>query len=226
MRLGPAFCLLAVSWIAACSPPPAKQEMALDTEEQKTLYALGAVSARNLRQFSLAPDEVELILAGLRDVLLGQEPRIVPDEYIPKLQAFVRDRTQRAQAAEREESQKFLDEAAKLPGAVAKPSGLVYVEKKKGDGAAPSASNTVKVHYRGTLRDGTEFDSSHKRNAPAVFPLNGVIPCWTEALQLMQVGGTAEIYCPAAIAYGDSGQGELIRPGAALRFEVELLSIE
>jgi len=120
----------------------------------------------------------------------------------------------------------FLAENGAKEGVKTLPSGLQYKVLTDGTGPKPAATDTVTVHYRGKLIDGTEFDSSYKRNEPAVFPLNGVIPCWTEALQLMQVGGTAEIYCPAAIAYGDSGQGPMIHPGAALRFEVELLSIE
>jgi FKBP-type peptidyl-prolyl cis-trans isomerase len=200
-------------------------EPKLDTDEQKTVYALGAASANNLRTLQLNAQETELLLAGIRDVLTGKQPRVNPMELMPKIQEFVQARAERAKAAEADAAKAFLADAAKKPGAAVKDSGLVYLETKKGDGPAPSATDTVKVHYRGTLRDGTEFDSSYKRNEPAEFPLNGVIPCWTEALQLMHVGGKAEIYCPAAIAYGESGQGQLIRPGAALRFEVELLEI-
>jgi FKBP-type peptidyl-prolyl cis-trans isomerase FkpA len=212
---------LGVVPVAACAAEPA-----LDTDDQKTIYALGAASAANLRPFQFTNEEAELLLAGMRDVLMGKEPRVNPQERMTQIQSFVQARSERAQAAEREASKAFLDKAGKQTGALVKPSGLIYVEKKKGDGAAPAATDTVKVHYRGTLHDGTEFDSSHRRNEPAVFPLNGVIPCWTEALQLMNVGGSAEIYCPSSIAYGENGQGQLIRPGAALRFEVELLEIQ
>jgi FKBP-type peptidyl-prolyl cis-trans isomerase FkpA len=223
MRFQAVLCLALASAfpMAACSAEPR-----LDTDEQKTIYALGAASAGNLSAFEFTPEETELMVAGLRDVLLGKKPRVNPQDFMPKIQAFVQARSERAQAAERDAAKAFLERAGKQPGASVKPSGLVYVEKKKGEGAAPAAIDTVKVHYRGTLRDGTEFDSSYKRNEPATFPLNGVIPCWTEALQLMRPGGTAEIYCPAAIAYGETGQGQLIRPGAALRFEVELLEVQ
>ncbi len=97
----------------------------------------------------------------------------------------------------------YLDKAAAQPGAVRTPSGLVYRELRAGSGGSPSASDTVTVNYRGTLVDGTEFDSSYKRNEPAQFPLNQVIPCWTEGLQKMKVGGKAELVCPASIAYGE-----------------------
>ena len=116
--------------------------------------------------------------------------------------------------------------AAKEEGAVVTPSGLVYRSLKDGDGANPTASDTVKVHYRGTFPDGREFDSSYKRNAPAQFPLGGVIKCWTEGVQKMKIGGKAKLTCPAAIAYGERGAGGgLIPPNATLQFEVELLEI-
>ena len=116
--------------------------------------------------------------------------------------------------------------AAKEAGAVVTASGLVYRSLKDGTGAQPaSASDTVKVHYRGTLPNGTEFDSSYKRNAPIDFPLNRVIPCWTEGVQRMKVGGKAKLTCPPGIAYGANGAGGVIPPSATLHFEVELLGI-
>jgi FKBP-type peptidyl-prolyl cis-trans isomerase FkpA len=116
--------------------------------------------------------------------------------------------------------------SAKEDGAVVTASGLVYRSLKDGDGASPTASDTVKVHYRGTFPDGKEFDSSYKRNAPAQFPLGGVIKCWTEGVQKMKVGGKAKLTCPGAIAYGErGGGGGLIPPNATLLFEVELLDI-
>jgi len=118
-----------------------------------------------------------------------------------------------------------LAKAAAEPGAVKTASGLVYKELRPGSGASPGATDTVKVNYRGTLPDGTEFDSSYKRNEPASFPLNRVIPCWTEGVQMMKVGGKAQLTCPAAIAYGDAGSPPVIPGGATLIFEVELLGI-
>jgi FKBP-type peptidyl-prolyl cis-trans isomerase FkpA len=115
--------------------------------------------------------------------------------------------------------------AAKEKGAVVTPSGLVFVSLRDGSGANPTAADTVKVHYRGTLTDGTEFDSSYKRNSPAQFPLSGVIPCWTEGVQRMKVGGKAKLICPPGIAYGSRGAGGAVPPNATLQFEVELLDI-
>lgn len=118
-----------------------------------------------------------------------------------------------------------LASAAAEPGAVVTASGLVFRSMKDGQGPSPAATDVVKVHYRGTFPDGREFDSSYKRNQPASFPLNRVIKCWTEGLQRMQVGGTARLTCPAAIAYGERGSPGAVPPGAVLRFEVELLGI-
>ena len=115
--------------------------------------------------------------------------------------------------------------AAKEPGALVTKSGLVYQSLKDGTGSSPSFTDRVKVHYKGTFTDGKEFDSSYKRNEPTEFALNGVIPCWTEGLQLMKPGGKAKLTCPAAIAYGQRGAGRVIPPNATLVFEVELLGV-
>jgi len=118
-----------------------------------------------------------------------------------------------------------LDHAAAEPGAIRTPSGLVYRELRAGTGETPKATDTVTVNYRGTLTNGTEFDSSYKRNEPAKFPLNQVVPCWTEGLQRMKVGGKSRLVCPASLAYGDRGAPPDIPGGATLIFEVELLAI-
>mgnify|MGYP003948065759 FL=1 len=110
-------------------------------------------------------------------------------------------------------------------GAVVTPSGMIYLALVEGKGATPAATDTVSVNYRGSLPDGREFDSSYKRGKPASFPLNRVIPCWTEGVQRMKVGGKAQLTCPAALAYGERGAGNVIPPNAVLKFEVELLGI-
>jgi FKBP-type peptidyl-prolyl cis-trans isomerase FkpA len=115
--------------------------------------------------------------------------------------------------------------AAKEPGAVVKPSGLVFLSLRDGTGPSPGPTDTVKVNYRGTFPDGKEFDSSYKRGEPIEFPLNGVIKCWTEGVQLMKVGGKAKLTCPPSLAYGERGAGNAVPPNATLLFEVELLGI-
>jgi FKBP-type peptidyl-prolyl cis-trans isomerase FkpA len=122
-------------------------------------------------------------------------------------------------------SQSYLDKAAGQPGAIKTASGMIYRELKPGTGPSPTATDTVKVNYRGTLEDGTEFDSSYKRNEPISFPLNQVIPCWTEGVQKMKVGGKSQLVCPANIAYGEEGRPPVIPGGATLNFEIELLGI-
>lgn len=115
--------------------------------------------------------------------------------------------------------------AAKEAGASVSPSGLVYRSLKDGSGASPAPTDTVKVHYRGRFPGGKEFDSSYSRNEPTEFPLNRVIPCWTEGVQKMKVGGKAKLTCPPAIAYGARGAGGVIPPNATLEFEIELLAV-
>ena len=115
-------------------------------------------------------------------------------------------------------------QASPAPAAAAGPA-LTYKSVREGTGASPAATDSVKVHYRGTLMNGTEFDSSYKRNAPATFPLKRVIPCWTQGVQRMKVGGKAELVCPPELAYGERGAGGTIPPNATLRFEIELLAV-
>ena len=119
----------------------------------------------------------------------------------------------------------FAQSAAKEPGAKVTVSGLVFRSLQDGQGASPAATDKVKVHYRGTFPNGKEFDSSYKRNQAIEFPLNGVIPCWTEGVQLMKIGGKAKLTCPPNIAYGARGAGGVIPPNATLQFEVELIAI-
>ena len=116
--------------------------------------------------------------------------------------------------------------AAAKSAAVTTKSGMVYEPIKEGSGASPAATDTVKVHYRGTFQDGREFDSSYKRGEPTEFPLNRVIPCWTEGVQMMKPGGKARLTCPPAIAYGERGAGGVIPPNTTLNFEVELVSVK
>jgi FKBP-type peptidyl-prolyl cis-trans isomerase FkpA len=126
---------------------------------------------------------------------------------------------------EKKKTDAFLAAAAKEPGAEKSPTGLIYISLKEGDGPTPKPTDRVKVHYEGSLIDGTVFDSSIKRGEPITFPLTGVIKCWTEGLQKMKVGGKAKLVCPSGIAYGDRGHPPQILPGAALVFNVELLEI-
>jgi len=197
----------------------------LKTDDQKTMYALGLAMSRNLASFNLTEAELELVKAGLTDGTLNKEKKVDLDVFGAKIHELAQARAGAAAATEKKTSQAFLDKAAAEKGAKKTASGLVYVELKPGTGAQPKPTDTVKVHYQGTLIDGTVFDSSVQRGEPATFPLNGVIKCWTEGVQLIKVGGKGKLICPSDIAYGDRGQPPKIKPGATLVFEVELLDI-
>lgn len=213
-----ALSLLMASPAAAAGPE-------LKTEEQKTVYAIGLSIAQNLGTFSLTPAEAELVSAGLRDGL-NNAPKVELGTYGPKLKEFSQQRASAAAETEKKASAGFLEKMAKEKGAEKTASGLIFIPVSPGSGASPAATDTVKVHYKGTLRDGSVFDSSVERGQPATFPLNRVISCWTEGVQKLKVGGKAKLACPSAIAYGDRGAPPKIKPGSALLFEVELLAIE
>ena len=200
--------------------PPAPSAM---TEEQKTIFALGQFMGRNLQTFNLTPAELELVKQGLADSITNPKSEMGGEEMMRKVQELARTRTLARAEVEKKKGQEFADKAATEPGATKLPSGLVYTSITEGTGAQPGPMDIVKAHYHGTLSDGTVFDSSVKRGQPLEFSLNGVIPCWTEGVQKMKVGGKAKLVCPAAIAYGDSGRPPTIPGGATLVFEVELL---
>lgn len=224
--------LLAVL-VSGCNKSEPKQEAKVadgtgaQTEEDKTFYALGAAVARSIAPFDLTEAELKQVQAGFADSALKKPLTVNVQDYIPKLQEL--QTTRMAAAAEKEKTagEAYLTKAAGEPGAKKTESGLVYSEIKAGTGPSPAATDTVNVHYHGTLPDGKVFDSSVQRNQPATFQLNGVIPCWTEGVQMMKVGGKSKLVCPSAIAYGDQGTPDgSIKPGSTLVFEVELLGIE
>lgn len=190
----------------------------LKTDDEKTIYALGMSIGRSIKSYDLTPAELEILKKGLTDASTNTRPAVEMEKYAPRLQQLAKGRQDRV-------GKRFLEDAAREKGAVKLPSGIVYKELAAGKGQSPKATDTVRVNYRGTLTNGTEFDSSFKRNAPAEFPLNAVIPCWTEGVQKMKVGGKAQLVCPAKVAYGEQGSPPTIPPNATLVFEIELLGI-
>jgi FKBP-type peptidyl-prolyl cis-trans isomerase FkpA len=198
-------------------PPP------LTTDDEKTVYALGLMMGQSIAPFNLSPAELEIVKRALTDSA-GGKPALELSEWGPKIQPLANSRAAVVAQKQKALSAAYLAKAAAEPGAIKTDSGLVFRELKAGQGASPKATDTVKVHYRGTLVNGTEFDSSYKRNEPAQFPLNGVIKCWTEGVQRMKVGGKAVLVCPSDLAYGEQGRPS-IPGGAALIFEIELLDI-
>jgi FKBP-type peptidyl-prolyl cis-trans isomerase FkpA/FKBP-type peptidyl-prolyl cis-trans isomerase FklB len=196
----------------------------LDSEEKKTLYALGQLVAQNLGGFQLSAEDLKVVQLGIVDGVTGAEAKVEMETYGAKVQGLAQERASRAAETEKAAGAEFLAKKAAEEGAIRKESGLIIKEITPGTGASPAATDKVTVHYHGTLRDGTVFDSSVDRGQPATFGLNQVIRCWTEGVQLIKVGGKSQLTCPSDIAYGDRGRPG-IPPGATLVFEVELLSI-
>jgi FKBP-type peptidyl-prolyl cis-trans isomerase FklB len=224
--------LLAGQVLAADKP-------ALTEQKDKVSYSIGLNIGSGMKREGLELNP-ELVAAGLKDAFTGATPRLTDEQVRETLIAFQKEmmakQMEQAQAQaenakvlgekNRKEGEEFLAANKKKKGIKTLASGVQYEVLTEGKGPKPKASDTVKTHYRGTLIDGTEFDSSYKRNEPAVFPLEGVIPGWTEALQLMPVGSKWRLFLPSDKAYGENGAGEDIGPNSTLIFEVELLAIE
>jgi FKBP-type peptidyl-prolyl cis-trans isomerase FkpA len=196
------------------------------TDDQKTLYALGADLVKRLSVFNLSTEEYEFVKQGMTDAAAGNKLEADPEAYKQNINSLFQTRMQAAAQKQKELAKPYLENAAKEKDAQKMASGLIYRQIKAGTGAQPKASDIVKVHYTGTLIDGKEFDSSVKRGQPVEFPLGQVIPCWTEGVGKMKVGGKAKLVCPSDIAYGDQGRPPIILGGATLVFEVELLDVK
>ncbi len=236
--------LLAVVALAACNqgggtPAAGGGEAAatLTTEDDKTFYALGLAIGKNLVDFKLNDQQMALVKKGLTDQVKGTPPAVDLNTYMPKIsekarvaqQARFEEERKKQESAlgpEKEKGKTYAEASAKEAGAKKTESGLVFRELTPGTGAQPAPTDIVKVHYKGTLIDGTEFDSSYGRGQPATFPLNRVVKCWTEGVGMMKVGSKAKLTCPSDIAYGDMGSPPKIPGGATLVFEVELLEIQ
>jgi len=200
-------------------PSPTK----LETDEQKTLYALGLLLGRNVKPFALKAEELEIVKAGFTDAVTGALPQLELDEFGPKVNQFAQKRVAAAAEEARNQGQVFLENVAQQKDASKTPSGIVIRIITPGTGASPGPTDIVRVHYEGKLINGTVFDSSIQRGQPAEFPLNEVVPCWREAVQKMKKGEKSQIVCPSALAYGERGSPPIIPPGATLSFELELI---
>ncbi|WP_417908483.1 FKBP-type peptidyl-prolyl cis-trans isomerase [Candidatus Electronema sp. PJ] len=207
---------------------PAAAEIKLETESQRFSYALGMDFGTYLKGLGEEFD-LGIIQQGVKDAYTpGSKPLMTAEDASKAQQNFGKRQQEKFMAmlkTNKEAAKKFLEENKSKEGMKTTASGLQYKVSKEGSGPKPASSDTVKVHYRGTLLDGKEFDSSHKRNEPARFRVDQVIPGWTEALQLMSVGSKFELYIPPELAYGDRGAAPVIQPGSLLKFEVELLEI-
>ena len=213
---------------SACSAdkPPAPKAPEVVTDEQKTFYSLGVILSKQIDSFSLTPAELALVQKGFADGVTHAKPVVDPDGYTTKLQSIAQQRFEAAAEKSAKDGAAYLENAAKQAGATKTPSGMVIKHTKEGTGAQPAATDQVKVNYEGRFIDGTVFDSSSKHGGePATFPLNRVIPCWTEGVQTMKVGGKAQLVCPSELAYGQNGQPPNIPPKSTLVFDVELLDV-
>ena len=224
--------IVASIFILMAASAGAQETPTLKTQKEKISYIIGMDIGSNFKRQSIDIDP-DILGRGIKDGLSGAKPLLSEQEAKEVLADF-----EKVMRARQEESRKAIGEKNKKEGEAflaankakegvkTAPSGLQYKVIKPGTGKKPQATDTVTVNYRGTLTDGTEFDSSYRRGKPATFPVSGVIPGWTEALQLMEEGAKWEIVIPSKLAYGEQGAGQMIGPNATLIFEVELISIQ
>jgi FKBP-type peptidyl-prolyl cis-trans isomerase FkpA/FKBP-type peptidyl-prolyl cis-trans isomerase FklB len=202
-----------------------RREPTLETEDQEAAYGVGLRLAGSLNGREFSEQELEYVALGLADGVLGREPKVDPEAIRAKVNTLLAVRASAAAEKEKQLGDAFCEEQAQQEGARRLESGAVYIELEPGDGASPEPGDTVTVHYHGTLRDGTVFDSTVRRNMPATFNVDRLVRCFREGLLEMRVGGKAKLVCPSSTAYGVQGSPPKIRGGAALVFEVELLDI-
>jgi FKBP-type peptidyl-prolyl cis-trans isomerase len=212
--------------------PAAVSVPGLESQTQRVSYAIGLDLGGNFKAQEV-PVDVDAFLAGLKDALAGKEPRLTQEQMQQTMMAFQQEmmakqmsRIQKAAGDNTAKGDAFRAEQAKKDGIKSTATGLMYEVMQAGQGASPKSTDTVTVNYKGTLVDGTEFDSSYKRGEPATFQLDRVIPGWTEGLQLMNKGAKYRFIIPPDLAYGEQGAGKVIGPNATLVFEVELLDIK
>ncbi|HYZ88585.1 MAG TPA: FKBP-type peptidyl-prolyl cis-trans isomerase [Myxococcales bacterium] len=197
----------------------------LNTEDDKTLYAIGYLEGQKMSVLNLKPNEAKVVQEGFHDATTGAKAKLDVDQRRDAINKLAQARQAAGAEKEKTASKDFLAKAAQEKGAQKLPSGLVFKVIRPGKGPSPKETDQVKVNYEGRLINGTVFDSSYKRGQPAEFPLNGVIKCWTEGVQKMHVGEEAQLICPSDIAYGDRSPSPLIPAGSTLIFKVELLAV-
>lgn len=222
----------ALSVILLAGTVYAKEEIILRDVKDKVSYSIGLDIGRNFKSQAIDIDP-DMLIRGVKDALSGSKPLMTDEEILDTMTNFKKEMMAKQSARIKEladknkmEGEAFLAENKKREDVVTLPSGLQYKIIKEGSGERPKASDTVTVNYRGKLIDGTEFDSSYKRGQPATFKVGGVIPGWTEALQLMKAGSQWQLFIPPSLAYGERGTGRDITPNATLIFDVELISIQ
>jgi FKBP-type peptidyl-prolyl cis-trans isomerase FkpA len=219
--------VLSMIVLAGCNKGSSPDSISLKTEDDKTFYAMGVMLGSNLARLNLSDEELSALYKGLHASAKGTEPEVDMQVYQPKIQTMFRDRMQKNAAKQKESGQKYLEDFIKNnKGAKKTESGLVYQIIKEGDKTKPKETDTVEVHYHGTLTNGEVFDSSVDRKKTVSFPLNRVIKGWTEGLQLIGKGGKIKLIIPPELGYGDAGAPPKIPGGSTLVFEVELFDIK
>jgi len=216
--------LAAISFVMLFALPASAADI-LKTEKQKTLYGVGLVISRQLGVFNLTPRELRLVKKGITDGVLGRKPRVDFATYSKKSQEMGIARRNAYGKQLETKAGKFMDEAGRRQGAVKTSSGLIYLPRLEGQGSNPGTTDSVKIHYRSTLVDGKEVDSSYKRGKPDEAALNEFLKCLTEGVQMMKPGGEARLVCPPETGFGKDGSG-IIPPNATLVFDVELLEVK
>jgi FKBP-type peptidyl-prolyl cis-trans isomerase len=225
MRFPLVLAFASVATLAACAQ--GGKDFTPKTDEEKELYTLGVIVSRNIESFDFTDKEIEIVKAGVDQGSRGRA-KLEPEEMeklVPKLQELQTKRIEAAGAKAKTDGAAYLAKAEKEVGAIKLPSGVILKVTKEGTGALPVSSDTVKVHYEGKLISGKVFDSSIKRKEPAEFPLGGIIPCWSEGIQQLEVGSKAQLTCPSEAAYGAEGRPPQIPGNSTLIFDVELLDI-
>ena len=213
--------------LSACqNNQSANMDVTLETEIDKVSYGIGVDIANNLSQSNLDEVDVQVMAAGINDVLQGAELKLSETEAREIINNYLTNKQNELKAAAASEGAAFLAENKTKEGVITTESGLQYEVLVEGNGPKPSINDQVVTHYHGTLINGEVFDSSVDRGEPVTFPVNGVIQGWTEALQLMSVGSKYKLYIPPYLAYGERGSGPKIGPNTTLVFEVELLEIK
>jgi len=220
--------LVALGIVLLVSQVSAQEKPALKSQKEKMSYIIGMDIGNNLKKQSIDIDP-NILAKGVKDAFSGSQPLLNEQEIRETTMAFQKEmmaKQEEAAKKNKKEGEAFLAENKKKEGVKTLPSGLQYKVIKAGTGKKPKLTDSVTTHYRGTLINGTEFDSSYRRGQPVSFQVNGVIPGWTEALQLMEEGAKWQLFIPSNLAYGERGAGRDIGPNATLIFEIELLSIQ
>lgn len=196
-------------------------------EDQKTFYAIGLSIARSLAPFDLTPQELEIVKAGITDAVSGKTPVVQLESYNIQIQGLARVRLKAKADKVAAINKEFFEKAANENGAVKSLSGLISLSLREGSGLDPGPGDTISINYRGILPDGKEFENTFKWDAPpSELKINSIMKCWREGIQQMRAGGKAKLSCPASLAYGENGYGNIVPPGVALAFEIELLDVK